>query len=441
MKTKKRPLNGKKYSIHTFGCQMNENDSEHIAGILRSLGATPAVSYDDSHIIIINTCAVRQKAAEKLYSLLGRVKDLKDKKLSLLGITGCVAQLHQSEIIKKFPYVDFVMGPDNYWRLPDILAKTPVPTKLYNEQNRSWHEIYSIERRHPYSGFVTIMEGCSNFCAYCIVPFTRGAEKYRPAKYILSEVRRMVSLGYQEIILLGQNVNSYIDPDSSKGFPELLKQVCGLKDLKWLRFITSHPKDFDSSTAEVMRNFPSLCRQLHLPVQSGSNRVLKSMNRKYSREQYLCTVAMLREYMPDISLSTDIIVGFPGESQSDFDQTMDILEKVRYTNIFSFQYSPRPGTSASKWKNNIPADIKKNRLIQLQNHQKSIQLEDNLKLIGEKMKVLCTGRSKKDNSVFAGRNEAYQIVNFISAEDVTGRFVTVEITSAGPYSLRGRLSG
>jgi tRNA-2-methylthio-N6-dimethylallyladenosine synthase len=434
-----KPLCGQKFRIHTFGCQMNENDSEHIAGILRALGAAPAESLASSHIIIVNTCAVRQKSEEKLYSLLGRLRELKNEALSLLVVTGCVAQLHHSEILKKFPFVDFILGPDNYWRLPDVLAETHHPRRSYSGRDNRWHEIHPVERRHRHSGFITIMEGCSNFCAYCVVPYTRGAEKYRPQKYILSEARNMISQGYREIILLGQNVNSYVDPVSGGSFAELLKQTAGLENMAWLRFITSHPKDFDQSAAEAMRDFPCLCRQLHLPVQSGSTRILKAMNRRYSREHYLDTVAMLKETMPKISLSTDIIVGFPGEEQSDFDLTMDLLDKVRYTNIFSFKYSPRPGTAAYGWKNNISPEIKKHRLIQLQSRQKSIQLEDNRKLIGTRMTVLCTGRSKKDNTVFAGRNEAYQVVNFTSGQDTTGRFVMVEITSAGPYSLRGRL--
>ncbi len=436
-----KPLEDQKFYIHTFGCQMNVNDSEHIAGILSSLGAVPAVSFADSHLIIINTGAVRQKSAEKLYSLLGRIKDFKNGKLSLLGVTGCVAQLHHTDILKNFPFVDFVMGPDNYWRLSELLTKKSLPSRVYKGRDHPWHEIHPVTRIHPHSGFITIMEGCSNFCAYCVVPYTRGPEKYRPQKYILSETRHMLSCGYQEIILLGQNVNSYKDPETGEGFAALLKKAAVLLDTRWLRFITSHPKDFNQATAEVMRNNPALCRQLHLPVQSGSNRILKSMNRKYSREHYLDTVAMLKEYMPEISLSTDIIVGFPGETASDFDQTMDILDTVRYTNIFSFKYSPRPGTAAFSWKDTVPHETKTKRLIELQNRQKSIQLKENLKLSGKKMQVLCTGRSKKDPSVFAGRNEAYQVVNFRANRDVAGRFVTVEITDAGPYSLRGRLAG
>ncbi len=432
---------GSRYKMHTFGCQMNKNDSEHIAGILRSLGAEPAVSFEDSHIIIINTCAVRQKSAEKLYSLLGRLRNLKSRQLHLLGVTGCVAQLHHSEIIAKFPFVDFIMGPDNYWRLPDVLAAIPPSQRIYNRRDHRWHEIHPIVRNHPASGYITIMEGCSNFCSYCVVPYTRGAEKYRPKKRILAEVGSMVEQGYQEVILLGQNVNSYSDPDSGEDFASLLRQTGEMNHLNWLRFITSHPKDFDRATALVMRNIKAVCRQLHLPVQSGSDRILADMNRKYTREHYLKTVVMLKDFMPDISLSTDIIVGYPGETQFDFEQTLDVLKQVRYTNIFSFQYSPRPGTAACAWGDDVPDEVKKSRLLQVQLLQKSIQLEENRKKIGSVMKVLCTGRSKKDNAVWSGRNEAYQVVNFHSNEDVSGRFVTVEITSAGPYSLRGKKAG
>jgi len=281
------------------------------------------------------------------------------------------------------------------------------------------------------------MEGCNNFCSYCIVPFARGREKFRPMKNILDEVRYLADHGYKEIQLLGQNVNSYQDPKTGKDFSELLREVNQVEGIKWIRFITSHPKNFDEKIAAAMKEAKKVCHQLHLPIQSGSSSVLKRMNRGYTREDYLEKISLLRNLMPDISLSTDIIVGFPGETEEEFQETMSVLREVRYTNIFSFRYSPRPLTAASEEKDTISFEEKKRRLSLVQEFQKKLQLELNKSLVGQLMKVLCLGKSKRDSGLFSGRNEAYQVVNFKSKEEVIGRFVDVRITSFGPYSLIG----
>jgi tRNA-2-methylthio-N6-dimethylallyladenosine synthase len=428
-----------KFHIHTFGCQMNENDSERIAGILKACGAKASNSPEQSDLIIVNTCAVRKKSEEKLYSYLGRLASLKEKKKIIIGVVGCVAQLYKSELLEKRPFIDFVLGPDNYNQLPEAILIGDQEKFISIRRSPEFQEIapHLLCRESAASSYVTIMEGCNNFCSYCIVPFARGREKFRPMKSILEEVQYLADNGYKEIQLLGQNVNSYQDPETGKDFSELLCEVNRIEGIEWIRFITSHPKNFDKKTAITMKESKKICHQLHLPIQSGSSSVLKRMSRGYTREEYLETISLLRNLMPDISLSTDIIVGFPGETEEEFQETMSLLREVHYTNIFSFRYSPRPLTAASEEKDTVSFEEKKRRLTLLQQLQKELQLELNKSLVGRVMKVFCLGKSKKDSGLFSGRNEAYQVVNFKSKNDVIGRFVDVLITSFGPYSLIG----
>ena len=439
MKENSKNLASMKFYLRTFGCQMNENDSERIAGILTARGAKMSDSPEDSDLIIINTCAVREKSEEKLYSYLGRLAPLKKSKKAVVGVVGCVAQLYRSEIMERTPFVDFIVGPDNYSQLVDIVRSCQKEKIVSTSWSKDFHE-YPSEmtlRKSAVSAYVTIMEGCNNFCAYCIVPFTRGREKFRAKENILEEILSLADNGYLEVQLLGQNVNSYSDPESGKDFAFLLREVNRVDGIEWIRFITSHPKNFNRDIAEAMKESEKVCHQLHLPIQSGSTSVLKRMNRGYTREEYLEKTVILRQLMPDISLSTDIIVGFPGETEDEFQDTLGVLEKVRFTNIFSFRYSPRPLTAASRGKDSVLFDEKKRRLIQVQELQKKIQVEFNRSLIGRTMKVLCLGKSKKNPSVYAGRNQGYQVVNFKSQKDVRGEFVDVRITSCGPYSLIG----
>jgi len=432
-------LQNLKFYIHTFGCQMNENDSERIAGLLLREGARLVLSPESSDLVVINTCAVREKSEEKFYSLLGRMGSLKKKTGLLIGVAGCVAQLHKSRMVEMKPFIDFVIGPDNYHELPRILSESSPEKVISTEWSRLWHE-YSpdtVLRESSVSAYVTIMEGCNNFCAYCIVPFTRGREKYRPLSQVLDEVNNLASRGYKEVQLLGQNVNSYKDPDKGSGFPELLEEVNRVKEIGWIRFITSHPKDFTQDIAQAMRDSKKVCHQLHLPVQSGSSSVLKAMNRGYSKQDYLERIAFIRDLMPEISLSTDIIVGFPGETEKDYEETLDLLKQVRFTNIFSFRYSPRPLTAADNRRDDVPLAVKRKRLVELQKVQKQIQLKLNASQVGQVVKVLCSGRSKKDSQLYSGRNEGNQVVNFKSGKDVIGQFVHVRILSYGPYSLGG----
>lgn len=429
-----------RFTIRTFGCQMNENDSERIKGILTAEGAKPSDSLEESDLIIINTCAVREKSEEKLYSFLGRLSALKKRRNVTIGVVGCVAQLYKSEILERKPLVDFIIGPDNYSALPEIVRSDHAEKIISTSWSQDFHD-FSPEitsRGSQVSAYVTIMEGCDNFCSYCVVPFTRGREKFRPLQSIMQEVRDLCKKGYKEIQLLGQNVNSYRDPESGRDFSSLLKEVDRADGIEWIRFITSHPKNFTPDIAEAMSESEKVCHQLHLPIQSGSTSVLDRMNRGYTREEYLKIITMLRSLMPNIHLSTDIIVGFPGEDEGEFQETLSILEEIRFTNIFSFRYSPRPQTAASLEKDTVPFEEKKKRLIKVQMLQKKIQLEFNSSLVGKTIRVLCLGRSKKDSQVLCGRNEGYQVVNFTSQKDVLGRFVDVQITSCGPYSLIGK---
>jgi tRNA-2-methylthio-N6-dimethylallyladenosine synthase len=427
------------FHVHTFGCQMNENDSERIAGLLMAAGAKPSESLEESDLVVVNTCAVREKAEEKLHSYLGRLASLKKQKKVTIGVIGCVAQLRKSELVEKKPFIDFVLGPDNYSRIDEIILASEGEKFIATNWSQEWHEIPQEITFHEsaISAYVTIMEGCNNFCSYCIVPFTRGREKYRPIKNIIEEVQGLAAKGYKEIQLLGQNVNSYQDLSSGKNFSTLLEEVNRVDGIEWLRFITSHPRNFTINIAAAMKHSAKVCRQLHLPIQSGSTSVLKRMNRGYTREEYLEKISFLRHLMPDICLSTDIIVGFPGETEEEFKETLSLLEEVRYASIFSFRYSPRPLTSASRRKDPVPFDEKKRRLSAVQELQKKLQLEFNSSRVGRVMKVLCLGKSKRDARLYSGRNEGYQVVNFKSDSDVKGRFVDVRITSCGPYSLCG----
>ena len=423
---------------------MNENDSEYMAGLLSGLGYGPAEAPEEAGVMIVNACSVRAKSEEKLFSLLGRLSALKKRTGALLGVAGCTAQLRRDGIRKRAPAVDFIVGPDNYHRLGEILSAGRGGVCLNTGRAAGWIE--PVPRRHlradRVSGRVTVMEGCDNFCAYCVVPFARGREKFRPMGLILDEVRDLAADGIKEVQLLGQNVNSYRDPDTGRDFAILLGEVTQMPGVEWLRFITSHPKSFTPELGRAMAGLPSVCRQLHLPLQSGSTDVLRRMNRGYTRQEYLDLAAMLRGLMSGLSLSTDIIVGFPGETEKDFEETLTALERLRFSTIFSFRYSPRPLTAALKLGDDVPLEVKTRRLIRVQELQRSIQLDLHRAAVGQVQKVLCTGLSKKPPRAFSGRNEAAEVVNFDAPDSegaCVGQFVPVLITGFGPYSLRGEL--
>jgi len=433
-------LAGLKVFVRTFGCQMNENDSEHISGVLVRAGAVKAGAPEDADVVVVNTCAVRQKSEEKLYSFLGRLSRLKKRRPFLLGVVGCVAQVRQAGLIERLPFVDFVAGPDNYLDLPEIIGRAAEAPVVRTDFGRDWREIGAEAtcREAPWSAFVPVMEGCDNFCAYCIVPFSRGREKYRPLESVIGEVRAAVEAGAVEVQLLGQNVNSYRDPRSGVGFAALLDAVGAVPGIEWVRFITSHPKNFGDDIISAMAAGRKVCPALHLPLQSGSSRVLGRMNRGYTREDYLALVGRLRQSLPSLLLMTDVIVGFPGETEEDFEATCNLLRDIRFAGIFSFRYSPRPLTAAAAVPDDVPLEVKRRRLIALQALQKSIQAGIYGSFVGQDLRVLGTGPSPKGAGRFSGRTAGNLVVNFDSASDPSGRFLTVRITGSGPYSLRGQ---
>ncbi len=443
MDNKTELLKGLSFFIKTFGCQMNENDSERIAGLLTEAGAQKSKTLEDSRVVIINTCAVRAKSEEKLFSYLGRLLSLKKTNGVIIGVAGCIGQLYRKNLLAKKPFLDFICGPDHYAELPQILVRSLQEKVVSTGWSRGWRETpaHLILHESPVSAYVTIMEGCDHFCAYCIVPFTRGREKFRPLPNILAEIQDLASRGYKEIQLLGQNVNSYRDPETGQDFSALLNEINRIEGLVWIRFITSHPRNFAPDIARAMQQSVKVCRQLHLPLQSGASSVLDRMNRGYTRQDYMDKIGLLRDLMPEISLSTDIIVGFPGETENEFKETLAALEEIRFANIFSFRYSPRPGTAASRIKDDVPFEVKKRRLLEVQVLQRRIQSDIHQRQLGQTLKGLCLGRSKKDRLAYSGRDEANRVINFRADRDVTGLFVHVLIKSWGPYSLQGDYQG
>lgn len=427
------------YFIQTFGCQMNVNDSEKMNHLLREKGLKRSDSPDSADIVIVNSCAVREKAQEKIFSFIGRLT--KDQKIV---VAGCVAQVEKNGIIKRNNNVDFVVGTHQYYRICEILddyiqkKNKGVLTGFSKNWEETVPDVYS--RESEVSGYISIMEGCNNFCTYCIVPFTRGREKYRPFENILMEARYLSEKGYKEIILIGQNVNSWNDPEKNMGFSDLLDRLSIDTDVGWIRFITSYPGYYESELIEVMKKHRNLARHIHFPIQSGSTRLLKKMGRVYSRKQYLDIINRFRKEIPEMKFSSDFIVGFPGETENDFNLTLSIMERVRFDSMFSFIYSPRKHTKASFLEDNIGIEEKKRRLSRLQALQKYIQIEDHGKIVGQKVKVLITGINPKNISEMAGRTESYKVVNFPSKKKV-GEFTNVIIEKAGPYSFRGKETG
>ncbi len=435
-------LAGVPFFVRTFGCQMNELDSERIAGMLAEAGARKAGTLEESRLVIVNTCAVRRKSEDKLYSYLGRLRSWKRRRSGLIVVAGCVSQLERDRIFAHCPDVDLVAGPDNYDRLARLLAEGLKARTVLAGRVREWREDSrgTALRESPASAFVTIMEGCDNFCSYCVVPFARGRAKYRPLGAILEEAGRLVEAGTREIQLLGQNVNTYRDPETGASFAALLERVDAISGIEWVRFLTSHPRDLGPETVAAMAAARRVCRQIHLPLQAGATTVLTRMNRGYTRQDYLDRVSQLRDRMPEIALTTDIIVGYPGETEAEFAETLTALETIGFASIFSFKYSPRPRTAAARLADDVPAEVKRRRLDEVQTLQEGIQTRFYRGFIGRTIPVLGLGPSRKDPRVHSGRSEGNLVVNFEAAGGVSGRFVRVEITSAGSYSLRGILA-
>lgn len=415
---------------------MNVNDSERIRHILKKKGFVDVQDEDKADIIIVNTCAVREKPQQKVFSYVGRVG--KGKKVV---IAGCVAQSEGLDLLKKDKRINFVVGTHQHYKIGSIFEnfikedKNGIDIKF----SREWEEIIpDIKARDSkVYGYISIMEGCNNFCSYCIVPFTRGREKFRPFKDIITEAEYLSSNGYKEIILLGQNVNSWEDKKEGKKFVDLLSYIAANIDVKWVRFITSYPGYYDNELIEVMAKHRSIARHIHFPVQSGSTRILKKMNRIYTREQYLKMIFDFKKNLPDIKFSSDFIVGFPSENEKDFDLTLSLIQKVEYESIFSFIYSPRKYTKALLLKDDLDMKVKKQRLYKLQEVQRDIQLKNNKKLIGKTIEALIVKRNPKKIDEVIARTESYRVVNFKSDAD-PGEFKKILIENVGPYSLRGK---
>ncbi|MFC1524364.1 tRNA (N6-isopentenyl adenosine(37)-C2)-methylthiotransferase MiaB [Thermodesulfobacteriota bacterium] len=446
----------RQFFIETFGCQMNERDSEIMEQLLTDKSCSQTYDLNAADLIIVNTCSIRGKAEQKAYSLLGRLRSLKEKKKNLMiVVSGCVAQQDGPGILKRMPHVDLVIGPQNIYRLPELIdAPTDVSTKRKSTFKiaTALSPTFQIPPFLPkiknkdssYKRFVTIMQGCNNFCTYCVVPFTRGREISRSADDIMNEVHHLVQQGIREVTLLGQNVNSYrLDQQqaAASAFPQLLRSVAAIENLERIRFTTSHPKDLSDDLMRCFSELDKLCPHFHLPVQSGSNSVLKRMNRKYTIENYLEKVMQLRDYNKEIALTTDIIVGFPGETDNDFQDTMNVIETVRYHSAYSFKYSDRPNAQAAKFDNKVPEEVKSERLRILQKRQDEISLERNKEYIGRKLQVMIEGESKDGDGQWCGRSITNHIVNFSSPGGFSpGQLVDVDITAACQNSLRGEMA-
>jgi tRNA-2-methylthio-N6-dimethylallyladenosine synthase len=439
----------KKVFIKTFGCQMNEYDSDKMADVLGAAqGYEPTNDVEEADLILFNTCSVREKAQEKVFSDLGRVKHLKQKGV-LIGVGGCVASQEGAEIIKRAPFVDVVFGPQTLHRLPQLLAEREAKAKP--QVDISFPEIEKFDHLPPAkvegaSAFVSIMEGCSKYCSYCVVPYTRGEEFSRPFEEVLVEVAGLADQGVKEVTLLGQNVNAYRGPMGDSGeiadFALLLEYVADIPGIERIRYTTSHPNEFTPRLIEAYAKIPKLVSHLHLPVQHGSDRILMAMKRGYTAMEYKSTIRKLRAIRPDLSMSSDFIVGFPGETEEDFQKLMKLITDVGYDTSFSFIFSPRPGTPAANLHDDTPHDVKLKRLQHLQ-----AVVEENVQRIsasrvGTVQRILVTGPSRKNPQELMGRTECNRIVNFDAGPNsarLVGQMLDVKITSALPHSLRGEV--
>ena len=431
--------------IKTFGCQMNEHDSENILNLLASCDYQPTPDPKKADLILINTCSVREKSEQKVYSLLGRLKRYKKNGRILLGVGGCVAQQEGDKLLKKAPYVDLVFGTSNIHLLPELIKtarharKAQVATEFHSDS--LCYPLPELPKFFQVKAYVTIMEGCDNFCSFCVVPFVRSREKSRPSAEIIKEVRGLVTAGVKEVTLLGQNVNSYGATVAGElSFSGLIKELNKIDGLERIRFTTSHPKDLGEELIACFEEQPKLCPHIHLPLQSGSDRILKMMNRGYTREDYLLKIKKLRTVCPEIGITTDLIVGFPGETEKDFQATLDMVSEIEYDEFFSFKYSDRPKTQASQYPDKLPEEEKARRLSILQEKQKSITLKKNQTLIGKTLAVLVEGESKKNPLHLSGRSRTNKVVNFEGPLGLKGEIVLVKILSVHPHSLFGCLS-
>ena len=435
-----------KYIIQTFGCQMNEHDSEKLCAMLDSMGYEQGMMVDECDLIIYNTCAVRENAELKVFGNLGHLKLAKRKNPDLkIAVCGCMMQQPHvvKEIKSKYKHVDLVFGTHNLYKFPELLTKSieseNILVDVWDVDGEVVEGLKS-NRKFELKAFVNIMYGCNNFCTYCIVPYTRGRERSRTPEDILNEIKELVANGTKEVTLLGQNVDSYGKTlDNPMTFAELLREVNNVEGIERIRFMTSHPKDISDEVIYAIRDCDKVCEFLHLPVQCGSSSLLKVMNRHYTKEQYLEIIEKAKKEVPDIAFSTDLMIGFPGETEEDLLDTIDVVEKVRYDSAFTFIYSKRKGTPAAEMENQIPEDVKHERFNRVLSKVNEIVGEINQSYIGKTVEVLVEGKSKTDESKFTGRTRQNKLVNFdAKSEDLIGKLINVEITSATGFSLIGK---
>ena len=433
------------YLIRTFGCQMNQHDSQFVAAMLNAIGGTPVDDADNADVIVINTCSVRETAENKI---LGYIDSLKRVKRShpglIIAVVGCMVSKEEkiNAVLEKRKHIDIVLGTRSLYRLPHYLEKCQAEKGPFVEfdLNGDIPEGREHVREESFRAYLTIMYGCDNFCSYCIGPYVRGREKSREMRDILAEARRLVQDGVKEIMLLGQNVNSYGKGLKEKTtFADLIRELNGIEGLERIRYMTSHPKDFSDEIIDAIVASPKVCRHFHLPFQAGSDQILKEMNRHYQRSYYLELMKKIKERFPGSVLTTDIIVGFPGETEEDFEDTLDILKQVEFDNAYTFLYSPRKGTPAAKSEEQISDDVKRERLTRLMDFQNTVSLKKNQAMLGKEYLLLGEGKSKNNNAMQSGRTEGNKLVHFSSEEDYTGKFVKVIIEEAHTWSLKGRI--
>ena len=433
----------KTYFIETYGCQMNVRDSETVAGLLQEMGYLPAETKDEANVILFNTCCVRDHAEKRLLANIGALKERKDQDPELiLGICGCMMQ--QADVAKKvmrrFPFVSFVFGTNVLWRLPELMLSALNGERLIltEEEGFAICEGLPARRSNPFSAFVNITFGCDNFCSYCIVPYVRGRERSRALDEVVAEVRSLAEQGITEVTLLGQNVNSY-GKGMGVDFANLLKAVNGVDGIRRIRYMSSHPKDLTPRHMAAIAENDKVCHHMHLPVQSGSTAILEKMNRRYTRVGYLRLVEELRRTVPDVELTTDVIVGFPGETDKDFEDTLSLMDLVGYAAAFTFKYSPRKGTRAAEAPDQIPESVKKDRLKRLNELQARKTAENNLKYLGHRGEVLVEGFDRRQQTILFGKLDTFKMVYFPGDEKLLGTYQTVQIKECARNSLLGRM--
>ena len=432
-----------KYYILTMGCNLNENDSEKISGMLEEMNYKKTEDVYEANFIVFNTCCIRENAEDRLFGKLGEVKRIKKENGAIIAIGGCMMQ--EPHIVEKintsYPFVDIIFGTHTLQNLPEDVYKKIETSKRVEDILDIDGKVYEglpIKREDKIKAQVTIMYGCNNFCTYCIVPYVRGRERSRKPEDILNEIKDLAKNGYKEIMLLGQNVNSY-DGGTKYKFSNLLIDINKIEGIERIRFISPHPKDFTDDVIDAIKNCDHVCKQIHLPLQSGSSNVLKAMNRKYTKEQYLDLAKKIKKEIPDVSLSTDIIVGFPGETEQDFEDTLDVINKIKFEQVFMFIYSRRKGTVADKMENQIPEDIKHKRFDRLKELVESQIQENNSKFIGTVQKVLIDGTSKTNESTLSGRTDSNKVVVVEADKSYINKFVNVKITEDCMWYLKGEI--